>query len=658
MTPAHEQFANLATRTLGKHPDIREEARAEVLGRLAYGGVEEGEVSAASSLLAAKPARTSWLLLIFAVAAFVLLGGIAGPWVWNTVREVRLFGSALSMVGDNKPETRFADHLSAEERDFVFACIGPEAEVLTKLERQRQIHLDHPGIYEEYTLRHLQFHQTLPPDFRETWQRIDPGNGMWFYLEAIAANQEWKKAGSGTGDPKFRETIALIGQSASEKRFESHIPALRARRAAMLGEAGDLEGEVQRMLFCIPALWMPTHRLQMESINNPISPEAKRLSEEKDEEGLRKLITIWERLIGRLGRNTLTLLDQTVVLVAMANSGESLKQAAVDLGMTAEKERIERKLEMRNEARRAYVSRGDEKNMSTLHRLMLSGIAGPPDFPADDLSVFDPGRRTEYAIAERVLGLSAALIVLLLLAGAGVESFRRGRRVNGLADGLKPLFTPADTAWISGFGIVLPVLWYLVITRLTPLGCRDIGLAHHAPPPALIQAGAGLLFALAMLVQTCRWRIVHRAGLLSLRVHLAWTGWVAAILAALVIPLAGAVRWVPGDGKAFLQFAAATGSAPLLWLLWQAGAVLSAPRDQSLGGTLLSRRLIPPFVLLAAILLACQPMLTATERHWHARDEITRSDQARGGLTKMEAVTVEWIHGLFRETFPEGENPH
>ncbi len=658
MTPAEyetaERFAGLATRTLEKRPDLREEAQAELIARLAHGGAEKDWVESASARLAAKPARASWPLLIFAVVAFILLGGIAGPWTWNTMDEVRVFLPKY-LVSDTGPRTRLGDHLSTEERDFVFACIGPEAEVLTKLERQRQVHPEHPGIYEEYTLRYLQAHRTLPPDFHETWQRIDPGNGMWFFLEAIAKNQE-EKAGSGTGDPEFRETIALIGRSASGERFESHLPALRARRATLLGEADDLEGEVQRMLFGISALWMPTHRLQMETINNPISAEAKRLSEEKDEDGFRELITIWERLIGRLGWNTSTLLDQTVILVAMANSGESLKQAATNLGMTAEEERIERKLEMRNEARKAYVSRGNVKNMGTLHRLMLIGIAGPPDFPADP-SIFDPGRHAEYAIAERVLGLSAALIVLLLLAGAGIESFRRGRRVNGLADGLKPLFTPADPAWILGFGIVLPVLWFLAVTRLMPFDCRDIGLTHYAPPPVLIQAGAGLLFALAMLVQTCRRRIARRAGFLSLRTRLAWIGWAAAIVAALVIPLAGAVRWVPGDGKTFLQSVAALGGIPLLWLLWQAGAVLFAPRDQSLGGALLSRRLIPPFALLAAILLVCQPVLTATERHWYARDEITRSDPTHGGLTRIEALSVEWIRGLFRETFPEGENP-
>src|SRR5690606_27441746 len=95
------------------------------------------------------------------------------------------------------------------------------------------------------------------------------------------------------------------------------------------------------------------------------------------------------------------------------------------------------------------------------------------------------------------------------------------------------------------------------------------------------------------------------------------------------------------------------GGLPLLWLLWRAGAVLFSPRDRALAGTLSARRLVAPLILLAALPLVCLPGLKAVERHWHARDEISRCDPDHGGMIRSEARAVEWMRSLFGEVLPE-----
>jgi hypothetical protein len=253
--------------------------------------------------------------------------------------------------------------------------------------------------------------------------------------------------------------------------------------------------------------------------------------------------------------------------------------------------------------------------------------------------------------------LAAAFLVLLFLAGAGIEGFRRGRRLNGLADGLRPLFTPADLAWTAALGLALPALWYLGITRFTPLGLRDIGLGFYHPPPALIQAAAALVFTLLMIVQTLRGRITRRAGFLALRPRCPWIGWAMAGIAAAVIPLAGVVRGMTGNETQALQAISATGGLPLLWLLWEAAAVVFSPRDQALGGVLLSRRLILPFAALATLLLGAGIPLRAGERHWHARDPLTRVDRENGGMALWEARIMEVLRSQIRAVFPDATRP-
>jgi hypothetical protein len=189
--------------------------------------------------------------------------------------------------------------------------------------------------------------------------------------------------------------------------------------------------------------------------------------------------------------------------------------------------------------------------------------------------------------------------------------------------------------------------------RWTPLGLRDIGMTVYSPRPIFIQAGAALVFTLLMIVQVTRWRIAKRAGLLALKPARPWIGWTMTVVAAAVILMAGGVRWLTGNEMRYLQSVAATGGLSLLWLMWEAGSVLFASRDQALGGVLLCRRVMGPLTLLAVLLFAIWVPLSATERDWLARDQLSRADRVNGGMTFMEERVVNRLREYFLEAFPE-----
>jgi hypothetical protein len=102
-----------------------------------------------------------------------------------------------------------------------------------------------------------------------------------------------------------------------------------------------------------------------------------------------------------------------------------------------------------------------------------------------------------------------------------------------------------------------------------------------------------------------------------------------AFISALIIPLAGLIRYLPGHEASFLVYVGSAAGVPLLWLLWHAGMMLFAPPTMALGNQLLVRTLIPASCLLAAMLLSSLPLLRWNERYWLARDEF----QLRGGMT-------------------------
>lgn len=647
MTPEQKRFTELATRPLEASPEHREEARAEIFGRLAHTGAD---TTGASAWLEARGPRSSLRLACFSAAALVVLGLCACWQVKMALPEARTSQGLMNFGSPLDPKDRLREQLDPETCDFVYAGIGSDHEAAKNLQRQWELHPDELGVYEELVHRRIAAKQGLPPDFPETWRRLDGGNGLWLFLEAVGKNEAWKAKGPPAGETFSREVLDLLCQSASAPRFKSYLPELRTRRLAILGSTDTLAEETEVLLYSISALWAPSVRYQHAAILT-FGKAAQQAVADKDAPELAALIKSYERLPGRLAANGNTLLDLIPAATSWSEAGKVMLQTSRDLGLREEEVRLDELAKQFANYQATYRGSGaNTRPMSSLARVL---VVGPLPEVVVEASAFEPGRRVEYAVMERMSGLVAAILVLLFLAAASVESFRRGRAVNGLAVGLEPLFRPADLLWTSALGVAVPLLWYFGITRWTPFGLRDIGMTHYAPLPILIQKGAALVFALLMLVQTARWRVAARVGFLALKPARPWIGWTMTAIAAVVMLLAGGVRWLSGNEQRYLQAIAATGGLPLLWLLWETGMVLFSSRDQALGGVLLCRRMTVPLAMFAALLLGCWGPLIATERHWHALDGITRADRERGGLTLLESRVTEKVLARFRKAFPD-----
>lgn len=650
MTPEQERFAELATRPLEAHPDLREEARAEVFGRLAHTGAD---TTAASGRLESSRPRSSWRLACFSAITLILLSLCACWQVKNALPEARALQGLVHFGSSLNYKDRLREQLDQETRDFVFASIGSDPDAVKNLQRQWELHPDELGVYEELVHRRIAAREGLPPDFSATWRRLDPDNGMWLFLEAVGKNEEWRSKGPTAGETFSHETLDLLSQSGSAPRFKSYLPELRTRRLAMLGSTDTLAEEVEVILYSISALWAPSVRYQHDAILT-FGKAAQQAVADKDAAELAALIKSYEHLPGRLAANGNTLLDLIPPATSWSEAGKVMLQASRDLGLREEEVRMDELGKQFADYHAAYRrSAADTRPMSSLARLMVSGSL--PDVVVE-ASAFEPGRRVEYAVMERMSAMLAAIVVLLFLAAAGVESFRRGRRLNGLAAGLEPLFRPADLMWTLALGVAGPVLWYYGVTRWTPFGLRDMGMTYYEQHPILIQEGAALVFTLLMIVQIARWRVAARVGFLALKPARPWIGWTMTAIAAVVMLLTSGVRWLSGNEQRYLQAIAATGGLPLLWLLWEAGMLLFSPRNQALGGVLLCRRMVVPLTMLAALLLACWGPLVSIERHWHALDGVTRVDRKCGGLTLLESRVTERARERFRRAFPETSN--
>jgi len=267
----------------------------------------------------------------------------------------------------------------------------------------------------------------------------------------------------------------------------------------------------------------------------------------------------------------------------------------------------------------------------------------------------EPGRRAEHAVADRMFAVAAAILFGVLAWLAGLEGWRRRQPVRGMADGVGALLRPSDFAWICGLGIVLPAVWHVAVAGISPLGCRDYAIGFEEAKPIALRAAGSFLFATCMLVQSARWRLAKRGGLLGFRPVL-WPGWAMAAVAALFVPAMGVVRYLTKGQEEFVNFGSAAAGLPLLWLLWRSFALILSPRRVALPGVIVCRMLVPCFMGASLLLLGSAFLLKREESKWVQRDPLANLDSA--GMSVPEARFAEEfrkqrLHAM--ETAPAAE---
>jgi hypothetical protein len=637
------RFIELATRLLaGKQAD-HDLARGELMDRLAHARPAGGDDSLerATLRLEEKPAPPAWRSALQVAGALALLGVILAAVLNAAWRELKVLNPLYHFISshhshDEEWEARITAGLDAGQRGFLLANTSGtdyEAQKARFAAASEDLPED-PADFEEFLAYHRNMATNVErssgrrmPELLEHAGRIDPDNGWWTMIGA-------ERALTGGYPGLSREArIEWIGKeverAASQPQLASHLPGRTARRLEMLGPAVDIAGMVSRQR--LVSRQRKLHdRLQWSQIWSDRNHELA-WSFKPDPDEMKRWIATWETLTRRQLQPDHAGFLGTEVIFRIPQEARRFSQYTMRNGLPEESARLDR---WTKEAS-AILTRSPAL-VPRRYAMTVSGHR--QDFIAD-AAEFEPGRRAEFALADRYLALAVACLFTLLAFFAALESWRRPREIRGMAGGLFPLLRPVDFAWVAGLGLLPPLAWHVVIVRFTPLGCRDFALTEWDMIPALAQAGGSFLFATCLLLQTARWRIAKRGGFLALRPPAFWPGWTVTLVAALFVPLPGLVRYLPKWQEEFLLFGSSVAGLPLLWLLWRGGSIAFGPRAAALGGVLTCRMLFPVFLTAAGLLLALMPLLKIEERHWVARDLVGGTDPAGSGLGKLEART-------------------
>ncbi|WP_193210862.1 hypothetical protein [Luteolibacter marinus] len=656
-----ERFIDAVVRPLGDNAELEIAARNELAALIS--GDEESLERAARQLESAGRVRWSgWKIALYAVTFVMSLVSLEvarrGAVVARKLSEI-----AMGTTGDTRDLP--ARRMSAEDCLLLF---GDTSKHL-KSERMKVLWdaaPDNPAYFAEYSILHRIDHDSLPPDFLATAERLDPDNA-WFTLMAASAvgkdavtrlklTGKERKNGALPGsrlvdEDRYREALELVAKAASQSRFDSYQDDLIAKRIPLLPKRTDLVSQILPIAYLAGS---PADTIRFRSIVDVVDAECAALAANGDAEGLVDLAAKWEACLGLWSEaDSGSLVDPMVLKVCIHAHAKRMADAAGKLGLEEVQARwaaVDEQLTQEKEARDRHGDRSLRMKGGIFAGLALPAVANQsvsaPIITDEDLR---PGRLVDHELFGRVFSSFIWLVLGLMASAAAFYRMRASLLVRRLSLRFEALFRPADWLWVMGGGIVLPFAFYQVVYRLTPFGARDWSVtASGFMVPGGQFSSMGMLM-IVMPVLIARWRLGARGDALGFRKARSWAGWGAVVCGALAIPVFG-MSFKSGEASESVTKAAAVllGVLMLAWLAVGMRAVFGR-KAELMRRLTMTRILVPAYVSGMLLMVTSMPVYHALEKHWLAQDRLMEITPESPGWTRYEYQVAQAMRAELRE---------
>lgn len=515
-----------------------------------------------------------------------------------------------------------------------------------------------PAFLLNYAADYFRFHPELSPEIVEAAARIDPDNAWYLAIQASAkAKKAVKKQSPGydarkrgekttykvTDEKQFADALGIFHQAARQPRLSVNQVDLQRQRFALLPERRDFVSQFPAQVF---AASQNCALIDLRWLVDAISVQAERCAERKDVAGFQQLVGDWRFLVGITAQDGVSLLDVMVAKALFTMPLREFSDAAKALGLEEDAAKFAR-LYQQNEERKKF--RDDEVSalVETKSSIMtwLTLMAGrrqadaPPPITEADLR---PGRYADHALFGRAHALASWAVLGICAGLAALGGLRGDKTVVRLSKRLQDLFRWNDWVRILFGGIVIPVLWYFAITRLTPFSAREWSMRPSGFLLPAVQLGSLTVLMLVASSVIASGRLATRAGFLGLKPRLPWLGRIAVISAALAIPMVGALPLVGPLGNMLFFTGCTLSGLALLWLVWGfACHALGKPRDGSLRRATLARMMVPAWIFGMLVFALLTPVHYAEERHWIQQDRLLEITAESPATTRYERDLTE-----------------
>ncbi|MCP5542426.1 MAG: hypothetical protein H7A49_00825 [Akkermansiaceae bacterium] len=494
---------------------------------------------------------------------------------------------------------------------------------------------------------------------------IDPGNGWYLalasgsrlddtVLEKRKPSNAAAKAGERTeykilNESEYAIALELFFRSAENPDFSDRSRDLYQERVAHLPHADDVASNLRNVAY---AAGQKSSVAQMRRLVDMISHEANRSVLADDEDAFRRTVRAWRWFVERFNRSGSTLVDGLVLKVILSAPLRNFHDAATHFGMAEDAaffDELHAEFEAERVARRESVNPDSERIhakgslITSLAAPMIGRqVKSPPLIDDADLK---PGRLADHALAGRLLTGMTALLLVLVAATAVAVRYRHGAFSRKLSERMILLLHPGDWLVMGLLGVVLPLAWFLVVTRLSPLSFRDWNPKFAGGIPLLGQWGALAVLVFTASASAAGWRLDRRLRFLGPMPKSALFGFAAVVCAALAVPAFGAIP-IDSDngGRIALWVGAGLGGAVALW--WLAGLfsiAIGYPGNGVLRRVAISRLLVPLWLAGALVFAGFSYQQSLEERHWVKRDTLMGFSPEAVGLSRYEGDVTEQL---------------
>jgi hypothetical protein len=505
------------------------------------------------------------------------------------------------------------------------------------LEKKRTLRLffDHPAHFDEYVHAFVSERQSLPPDFLETAAHMAPENAYFIYYAAGRVGAECLNHKKITDPAAFEEAMALIAKAAALSNYETYTDCNLNARGHVL--PADFKHDLIKAFGY--AYGGSSGMIQLRNISDLLCARAEQLSKSGRKEEFLALAKQREAFIAHLGRNLdLNLASELIYASIAMDTAKNFESAADLLGLTemaetyrkqAEALQVEKDLrDIREKKGKNYAFSMDKATHLHLRHTMTTferEVMSMPPISADD---FELMRRAEHELVGGLGLLAIALSIALAALLVFLFRFVFTPMIRVPAKRMAGTLGMADWAWVIGLGVVMPILLFLQITRLTPQGGREYGLLHFQMAFPGVQYVALLLALLIAPAMAVRWRLGKILAPFGFGDR--FTVSTAYCVVIVLLPWSQqALIFVERFGMEQRLTLAALAAPPTLCLCLLFAnalrAILGKPAAR-LAQCATALAVLPAYPIAIILLCALTPIYSAGEKRWLAQETLLRID--------------------------------
>lgn len=563
-----------------------------------------------------------------------------------------------NLMGYSAPNAPvFPSHLTDQEK----LLLGdPNLDILKQKQLLLESDPDNPAYYAEYSQEYESRYDRLPDDFLETAARIDPENSFFLYWaagktskEAVEQNPKISSGGSAPAprmvdgvrlkplpieaeytildQAAYDDALNLIERASKLSNFNTYSIDMMKARVRIIPQPQTFIEHVAAVAYQFSA---PSNGIfHFVNSSRVLNARAEELSKKGEKEAFLDLSNQRQVFLKSFASpENHSLVEMLVYQVMASSTATNFHEAAKRLGLSE----LEETYRKQNDAFIAERDRRDldrkktttietsvEKNAGFLHRMSILMVgdqaAIPPVLTDSDLK---PMRMAEHELVGRAGVIAVGLSLLLGAIVVFLFRFLATGSIRLTAKRFAGLLKFSDWLWIASLGVIVPILAFLYLSRVSPVSGRDYGVSYFLFLYPSIHLTVLLLNLLLIPAVITRWRLKRRAAAFRFG---SWLDWLS--LPVIVVMLVYSIAAYPAVVKFSLntpmQIALA---APVMgWLafvFFHALRILLGSAGSRIIQSATATAVLPAYALAAITLCCLVPIYKAGEKHWVPQDTL------------------------------------